>query len=199
MYSISSLITLQTFFDLQLRSIKTMWYNKSSSHLSEIKNTSTSMKKQTKEVLHDILSSLLFKNQLLQKVYVQSLIHTQRSKSDTIRYFGANDWRCLHCFAPPPSPPRLSCSFMTQRMRALSARWNIFCTRYLYSSTKSNNEKHDKSSSITYEKVKNITWYVHITVDRDLKHIILYEPADKRDPPLDNIHLTLQHRNVRST
>lgn len=92
-----------------------------------------------------------------------------------------------------------SCSFMTLRMRALSARWNVFCTRYLYSSTKSINEKHDRSSSITYEKVKNITWYVHITLDRDLKHIILYEPADKIDPPLDHIHLTLQHRNVRNT
>lgn len=89
---------------------------------------------------------------------------------------------------------------MTQRMRALSARWNVFCTRHRYSSTKSDSEKHDKSLSITYEKVKNITWYVHIKLDRDLKHIILYEPAaDKRDPPLDNIHLTLQHRNVRNT
>lgn len=53
-----------------------MWYNKFTSHLSEIKNTSTSMKKQTKEVFHDLVSSLLFKNQLQQKVYVQSLIHT---------------------------------------------------------------------------------------------------------------------------
>lgn len=50
-----------------------MWYNKFTSNLSEIKYIMTSIKKQTKEILHDKVSILLFKNPLEQKVYVQSL------------------------------------------------------------------------------------------------------------------------------